>query len=126
VRVRTLVGIMIAGSLGAAARYGVDGVVSEHLGGAFPWGTLVVNISASLLLGMIFTLTTERLAIDPSTRFALTTGFIGSYSTFSTLMLESARLAESGSYGLALLNAGGSVVAGLLAVGAGIFIGRAI
>lgn len=123
---RTLAGIMVAGSLGAAARYGVDGVVSQHLPGAFPWGTFVVNLTAAFVLGVVFTLTTERLAIDTSLRFALTTGFIGSYSTFSTLMLESARLAESGSYGLAFINVGGSMVAGMLAVGAGIILGRAL
>jgi CrcB protein len=117
---------MAAGSLGAAVRYGVDGVVSQHLPGGFPWGTLVVNITASLLLGVVFTLTTERLSIDASTRLALTTGFIGSYSTFSTLMLESARLAQSGSYALALLNVGGSMIAGMVAVTMGIVLGRAL
>ncbi|HEY8740931.1 MAG TPA: CrcB family protein [Candidatus Dormibacteraeota bacterium] len=123
---RTLAGIMIAGSLGAAARYGVDGVVSQHLEGAFPWGTFVVNITASLLLGIIFTLTTERALVDSSTRVALTVGFIGSYSTFSTLMLESVRLASEGAYGLALVNGGGSVVAGMVALTGGILIGRAL
>ena len=67
---------------------------------------------------------TERMALDAATRFALTTGFIGSYSTFSTLMLESARLVEEGAYGMALLNTGGSLVAGMIAVGAGILLGR--
>lgn len=123
---RTLVGIMVAGSLGAAARYGVDGFVSQHLAGAFPWGTFAVNVSASLLLGIVFSLTTERVVVDASTRMILTVGFIGTYSTFSTLMLESARLLEEGAFALAALNAGGSVVAGLVAVGAGIVIGRAL
>jgi CrcB protein len=117
---------MIAGSLGAAARYGVDGVVSQHLHGAFPWGTLVVNVTASLLLGIVFTVTTERAVVDGPMRLALTTGFIGSYSTFSTLMLETARLLEDGRYGLALLNGGGSMVAGMVAMGVGILVGRAI
>ena len=123
---RTLFGIMVAGGLGAAARYGVDGVVSQHLPGGFPWGTLVVNITASVLLGLVFTLTTERIALDAHERLALTTGFIGSYSTFSTLMLESARLAGSGAYALAMVNLGGSVVLGMIAVTAGIFIGKAL
>ncbi|MFN2464767.1 MAG: CrcB family protein [Candidatus Dormibacteria bacterium] len=123
---RTIAGIMIAGSVGAAARYGVDGVVSQHFHGAFPWGTLVVNVTASLLLGIVFTVTTERAVIDAPLRFALTTGFIGSYSTFSTLMLESARLVEGASYGLALLNTGGSLVAGMVAVAVGIVVGRAL
>jgi len=87
---------------------------------------MVVNITASFLLGVVFTITTERAVIDASTRFALTTGFIGSYSTFSTLMLESARLVEEGSYAIALVNALGSLVAGMVAVGAGIVLGRAL
>jgi CrcB protein len=123
---RTLIGIMLAGSLGAAARYGVDGFVSQHLQGAFPWGTLAVNVSASLLLGIVFTVTTERAVVDASTRLVLTVGFIGSYSTFSTLMLESVRLAQDGAWTLALLNGFGSVVAGAGAVVAGTVIGRAL
>ncbi|MGI8610120.1 MAG: fluoride efflux transporter FluC [Candidatus Dormibacteria bacterium] len=122
---RTLVGIMVAGAFGAAARYGVDGLVTQHVPGSFPWGTFVVNISASVLLGIVFTLTTQRLAVDAPTRLALTTGFIGSYSTFSTLMLESMRLAGSGSNGLALLNVLGSVFVGMIAVGVGMLLGRA-
>jgi CrcB protein len=121
---RTLVGVMLAGSLGAGARYGVDGFVSQHMQGAFPWGTFAVNMSAALLLGLVFTVTTERVVVDAPTRFTLTTGFIGSYSTFSTLMLESVRLAQDGAVGLALLNSAGSVVGGALAVGAGILLGR--
>lgn len=123
---RTIAAIMFAGSIGAAARYGVDGWVTQHLGNAFPWGTLAVNISASILLGLVFTLSTERAGVDTSTRLALTTGLIGSYSTFSTLMLESVRLVERGSIGVALLNLGGSVGAGMLGLTLGIFAARAV
>src|SRR5258708_488301 len=123
---RTLVGIMIAGALGAAARYGLDGFVSDRAGSAFPWGTFVINISGSLVLGFVFTVLTERVAIDSALRFSITTGFIGSYTTFSTWMLETARLIQDRSYLLATWNAAGSVVAGLAAVGAGIVVGRAV
>ena len=122
----TIVGIMIAGALGAAARYGLDGLVSDRAGSAFPWGTFVVNMTGAFLLGFLFTVATERVVVDAWLRFAITTGFIGSYTTFSTLTLESARLVEDGSYSLALLNAGGSMVAGMVAVGAGIVLGRAV
>ena len=123
---RTLVGVMIAGALGAAARYGLDGVVSDRVGASFPWGTLVINVSGSLVLGFVFTLLTERVAVDTALRFAITTGFIGSYTTFSTWMLETVRLAQDRSYLLATANAVGSVVLGLLAVGAGIVAARAV
>ena len=123
---RTLLGIMVAGALGAAARYGLDGFVGDRTGSAFPWGTFVINISGSLVLGFLFTVLTERVAIDSALRFSITTGFIGSYTTFSTWMLETARLIQDRSYLLATWNAAGSVVAGIAAVGAGIVIGRAV
>lgn len=123
---RTIGALMIAGSLGTVSRYLVDGVVSQRTQGSLPWGTFVVNVTACLLLGIIFTITTERAVVSSSTRLALTTGFIGSYSTFSTLMLESVRLAEDGAYAFALVNVAGSMVAGVVAVGVGIVIGRAL
>ncbi|MEA2684476.1 MAG: fluoride exporter [Chloroflexota bacterium] len=123
---RTVAGILVAGGLGAGSRYWVDGVVSHFTQGHLPWGTFVVNVTACLLLGLIFTVTTERAVGSSSMRLTLTTGFVASYSTFSTLMLESVRLAEDGAYGWALANTAGSMVAGAIAVVAGIFIGRAL
>ncbi len=123
---RTIAAIMVAGSLGAVARYGVDTVVTQHFGSRFPWGTLVVNISAAVLLGFVFTLTTERAGVDASTRLVLTTGLIGSYSTFSTLMLESVRLLERGDMVAGLVNLGGSVLAGLAGLLVGIVAARSL
>ena len=123
---RTLVGVMIAGALGAAARYGLDGLVSDRVGGSFPWGTMVINLSGSLAVGFVFTLLTERVAIDTAVRFAITTGFIGSYTTFSTWTLETARLIQDRSYLPATANALGSLGLGLVAVGAGIVAARAV
>ena len=80
-----VVGIALAGSLGALARYGVDGLVSQHTHGAFPWGTFVVNVSGSFALGFLFVLLAERSTLDPSVRSAITIGFLGAYTTFSTL-----------------------------------------
>ena len=68
----------------------------------------------------------EKAAIDPRIRPPVMVGFIGAYTTFSTLMLESWRLLEDGSWGLALLNLGASGVLGMLAVFAGLTLGRAI
>jgi CrcB protein len=122
----TVVGIAVAGSLGALARYGLDGAVSRRWPGAFPWGTFVVNISGAFLLGLLFVLLTERVTVDPWIRSSLTTGFLGAYTTFSTLSFESYRLLEDGAVGLALANALGSVAAGLVAVYLGVVAGRAI
>ncbi|GAC1327872.1 MAG: fluoride efflux transporter CrcB [Candidatus Dormibacteria bacterium] len=123
---RTIAGLMVAGSLGTLSRYLVDGFVSQRTPAGVPWGTFVVNVTACLLLGVVFTVITQRAALNPSTRVILVTGFIGSYSTFSTLMLESVRLAEAGAISLALLNTLGSVLAGILAVAVGTAIGRAL
>lgn len=122
----TLVGIGVAGALGALTRYGVDGVVARHVPGAFPWGTFVVNVSGSFALGLVFTLLAERVSADPSLRSAITIGFLGAYTTFSTLSYESYRLLEDGATGLALANVLGSVTVGLVAVYVGIVAGRAL
>lgn len=123
---RTLLAVMVAGALGAAARYGVDGLVSGRGSAQFPWGTFVVNLSGAFVLGLVFTLTTERLVVDATVRTALTVGFIGSYTTFSTWVLETVQLGQSGSYALAAVNAAGSVVGGLVALLAGVALGRVV
>jgi len=85
-----------------------------------------VNVTGSFLLGLAFVLLTERMAVSPWLRSALTIGFIGSYTTFSTLSLESYRLAEDGAWGLAAANVVGSMAAGLAALYVGVVIARAI
>jgi fluoride exporter len=121
-----LVLIGLGGFAGAISRYIVDGFVSDQTGGGFPWGTLVVNATGSLVLGILFAATTERAILPSELRGPLMIGFIGAYTTFSTYMLESWGLIESGSYGPAIANLGGSVAIGLAAVAAGLIIGRAI
>jgi fluoride exporter len=117
------VAIAIAGAVGALARYGVDGLIASRTG-AFPWGTFVVNASGSFLLGLAFTLLTERYRVDPWLRSGITIGFLGAYTTFSTLSLETYRLFEDGSYGLAAANAAGGLAAGLAALYVGVVLGR--
>jgi CrcB protein len=126
VRYVTVVGIAVFGALGALARYGVDGAVSRRWPGAFPWGTFVVNVSGSFVLGLLFVLLTERTTPDPWVRSSLTIGFLGAYTTFSTLSLESYRLLEDGAHWLALANTLGSLAAGLVAVYLGVAAGRAL
>lgn len=123
---RTAIGIALFGALGALARNGVDGWVSQRTGAAFPWGTLVVNVTGCLLLGFLFTLLTERITIDPSLRFAVTTGFVGAYTTFSTFSLETLRLIQDGEVWQAAGNVLLSVVIGLAGVYAGMVIARAV
>jgi fluoride exporter len=118
--------VALGGAAGAVARYLVDGFVAERAVGAFPWGTLAVNLSGSALLGLLFALAIERGVLPASARGPLMIGFLGAYTTFSTLMLESWRLWEDGAVGLALANALGSVALGLVAVFIGLTIGRAL
>ena len=122
----TVVGIGVAGALGALARYGLEGAVSRRWPGAFPWGTFVVNVSGAFALGLVFVVLTEKVSVDPWLRSALTIGFLGAYTTFSTLSFESYRLIEDGAIGLALANTLGSLAAGLVAVYLGVVAGRAL
>jgi CrcB protein len=123
---RTIVAIGIAGALGALARYGVGGLILNRSAPAFPWETFVVNITGSFVLGFVFTLMTEQLTTAPWLRTAITVGFVGAYTTFSTLSFETYRLLEDGALGLALANVLGSVSAGLVAVYLGVVAGRAL
>ncbi len=118
--------VALGGAAGAAARYAVDAWISDRTGGEFPWGTLAINVSGSFLLGLLFALTVERSLLPAATRAPLMIGFIGAYTTFSTLMLESWRLWEDGSLGVALANLVGSSLLGILAVVLGLTLGRAV
>ncbi len=121
-----LVLIGLGGFAGAIARYVVDGWVSGLTRGGFPWGTLAINASGSFVLGLLAALTIDRSLLSPEIRGPVMIGFIGAYTTFSTWMLESSRLLEAGNWAAALGNLGGSVAVGLLAVFAGLTVGRII
>ena len=123
---RTVVAIAVAGALGALARYGLEGFVSRRAGGAFPWGTFAVNVSGAFVLGFVFTVMTEQFTVAPWIRGAVTIGFLGAYTTFSTLSFETYRLLEDGALGIAAANALGSLAAGLGAVYLGVVAGRAL
>lgn len=122
----TLLLVGAGGFFGAISRYLVDGWVSDWTGGTFPWGTLVINLSGSFVLGLLFALSIERAAIPSSIRAPILVGFIGAYTTFSTLTLESWRLVEDGSWALGIANIGGSMLLGMVAVVAGLTLGRAL
>ena len=123
---RTVVAVALAGAAGALARYGLEGLISRRATGAFPWGTFAVNVSGALVLGFVFTVMTEQLTTAPWLRAAVTIGFLGAYTTFSTLSLETYRLLEDGAIGLAAANAFASLAAGLGAVYLGVVAGRAL
>ena len=105
------VGFVAAAAIGAPLRYVVDISVGERAGGRFPWGTLVINASGSLLLGVLTGLVLYH-AFPKTSRVILGTGFCGAYTTFSTFTFETVGLAEEGATGPALLNAAGTLVVG--------------
>jgi CrcB protein len=118
--------IAVGGAAGAVSRYLLQGWVDTLTSGRFPWGTFVINISGSFALGLLFAVAIDRALLSPEVRIPLMVGFISAYTTFSTLMLESWRLVESGDLALALGNLVGSVVIGMVAVVAGLAVGRAL
>jgi CrcB protein len=118
--------VALGGAAGAVSRYVVDGFVAARVVGPFPWGTLVVNATGSLALGLLFALAVERGILPAQVRGPLMIGFLGAYTTFSTLVLEAWRLWEDGAVWLALADLGLSLVVGVVAVLAGLTIGRAL
>lgn len=120
----TILLVGAGGFLGAVSRYLLDGWIATVTRDGFPWGTLVVNVSGSFALGLLFALSVERGVLSPALRAPVLIGFIGAYTTFSTLTLETWRLVETGSYVAAIANIGGSIILGLIAVVTGLAIGR--
>jgi CrcB protein len=113
------VALIVAGAVGAPARYLVDSFVRRRTGAGFPWGTFVVNVSGSLLLGLLTGLGLYH-AFPETPRLVLGTGFCGAYTTFSTFTFETVRLLEEGALGEAFRYALGSLVVCAGAAGAGV------
>lgn len=116
--------VALGGGLGASARYGLTGWLTNRFGPGFPIGTFVVNVTGSLLIGVILTLLTEQLVADPLWRRLVVIGFLGGYTTFSSFTYETFALAEQGAWGRAGLYVLGSNVLGLLACVAGVALVR--
>ena len=108
-----------AGAIGAPVRYLVDGVIADRTAGAFPWGTFVVNITGSLLLGFLTGLALYH-GFPDTPKVVLGTGFCGAYTTFSTHTFETVRLLEDGAAQEATRNALGTLVAALAAAVVGL------
>ncbi len=106
-------------------RYLLGGWIQGRLGPDFPWGTFIVNVSGSLLIGVVLGLV-DRGALSGEARLFLAVGILGGYTTFSTFSYETLQLIEQGNLGATLLNALGQVAAGLVAVYVGVVISRAI
>lgn len=114
--------IALGAALGANARYLIGLWAGNRLGADFPYGTLIVNISGSFVLGFLLTLGTERLALSPEARLLLAVGFLGSFTTFSSYAVESLTLWREAGLWRSLLNIVANNLVGLTAV----FLGAAL
>ena len=113
---RDLLLIAGAGAAGALCRYAASGIAYRVLGERLPFGTLLVNLLGCLLVGVIMELGMATSALPRDLRFALTVGFLGSFTTFSTFGYETLRLAEDGAWLLAAVNVAANLGLGLAAV----------
>jgi fluoride exporter len=113
--------IALASAVGGAARYFCSGVVARLIGESFPWGTLLVNVVGSFIIGFVAVLTAPdgRLFVGSTTRLAILTGFCGGYTTFSSFSLQTLSLVNDGQYLYAGANILFSVVLCLVSVWAG-------
>ncbi len=123
---QTFLLISIGAILGANLRYWVGGWAANLFGASFPYGTLLINLTGSFLLGFFVTLTTDRALADPRLRLLVAVGFFGSYTTFSSYTLESFNLLAQNQWLPGLLNLFGGALLGGLAVVLGVFLARAI
>jgi len=111
--------IALGGGLGSIARYWVGSTIAGRIGIKFPYGTLVVNVTACLIIGFTLTYMGKRADLSPAWRFLIPIGFIGAYSTFSTYEWETLSTLRSGAFALAAIYAVGSLILGLAATWCG-------
>jgi CrcB protein len=109
--------VLLGGALGTGCRYGLSALIYSVIEKpAFPYANFIINISGSFLIGLLAELFEARVLVSPAVRAALLTGVLGGYTTFSSFSFETLSLLRSGEIWLALVNALGSVLAGLVAV----------
>jgi fluoride exporter len=109
-----IVWIAVFGAIGTLARYGLQGLIQIRVTSGFPYGTLVINLTGCFFLGLIGQFALNRLVISPDWRVAITVGFFGGYTTFSSFGWETAKMLEDGEWLRATTYVATSVIAGLL------------
>ncbi|HMK40550.1 MAG TPA: fluoride efflux transporter CrcB [Methyloceanibacter sp.] len=120
--------IALGSALGGMSRFWASGVVARTIGETFPWGTLIVNVTGSFIIGLIAALTGPdgRIFVSSTMRLALMAGFCGGYTTFSSFSLQTLNLMNDGEWAYAGGNIAGSVALCLLAVWAGQGLGSSL
>ena len=122
----TIMVLGVSATLGAAARYYMTLWATAQWGDGFPYGTLLINVLGSFILGAFLTLSPETRPLDPTLRLLVATGLCGSFTTFSTFSYETVRLLAGGRFTAATLNVVGSVALGLAGVIAGALLSRTL
>ena len=115
--------LCLAGGVGASLRFVVDGIVRRHTSGSFPLGTMIINVSGSLVLGLIVGLVSASV-LTHGWQLVLGTGLMGGYTTFSTASLETVRLVEDRRRLAAAVNGIGMLVIAVAAAAGGYALGR--
>ncbi|HTS10841.1 MAG TPA: fluoride efflux transporter CrcB [Candidatus Limnocylindrales bacterium] len=118
--------VALGGAVGSVLRFWVGGYVGSRLGTRFPYGTFVINVTASFLIGFVMTLLAERAHWSPSWRYLIPIGFLGGYSTFSSFEYESFRVFQDGEFLIASMNIVFSVAVGFFSVWLGVITGRSV
>jgi CrcB protein len=124
--VKNIVVVFLGGGAGAALRYWLSGFVYRLFGTGFPYGTMAVNATGCLLIGILLAISEERFSWGPGVRVFLSIGLLGGFTTFSTFSYETIAMVREGSFLAAGVNALGSLVLCLCATWAGWQLGRMV
>ena len=116
----------IGGCAGSILRFWLGTYVGGRMGSRFPYGTFVINVTGSFLIGLVVTVLAEKSHWNPNWRYLIPIGFLGGYTTFSTFEYETFRLIQDGQLLSAVLNVTLSVLVGFAGVWVGVVAGRAI
>jgi fluoride exporter len=116
--------VAFGGAVGSVVRFWLGAYVSNRYGARFPYGTFVINVTASFLIGFILTLLAAKTSWSPNWRYLISVGFLGGYSTFSTFEWETFRVFQDGELLVAGLNVVLSVAVGFVAVWLGYITGK--
>ena len=118
----TFVLLCLAGGLGATARFMLDAAIRTRVTATLPWGTVIINLTGSFLLGLLTGIATAH-ALPDAWKLVVGTGFLGGYTTFSTASFETVRLMQERRYGAAFANGLGVLGGATAAAGLGLWCG---
>jgi fluoride exporter len=116
----------VGGFVGSIIRFWLATYIGQRMGTRFPYGTFLINVTGSFLIGFVMTLLTEKTHLSPNWRYLVPIGFIGGYTTFSTFEFETLRAIQDGQFTIGTLNVVLSVLVGFLMVWTGAMVGKTV